>query len=188
MEMARAIEHQQIRGLKRIEYDELVKLGVFGDERVELMFGSVVQMSPIDPAHCEAVAVLDEVLQRALWGRAKIRCQASFAATDDSEPEPDIYVTPLGSYWKDHPSRAYAVIEVARSSLAYDRNEKAFLYGISEVDEYWIVDHVHGLVEVRRDRRDGRWHSVQTFRRGETITLVAFPEVAIAASDVLPPE
>jgi Uma2 family endonuclease len=187
-EMARAVEHQRIRGLKRIEYDELVKLGVFGDERLELMFGSVVQMSPIDPAHCEAVAILHETLLRALASRARIRCQSSFAATDDSEPEPDILVTPPRSYWTEHPARAYLVIEVARSSLAYDRNEKAFLYGVSEVDEYWIVDHVHGLVEVRRDRREGRWCSLQTFRRGDSIALLAFPDVSIAVSEILPPE
>jgi len=53
MVMARAIEHQQVRGLKRKEYDELVKLGVFGRERVELVFGTVVKMSPIDPARRE---------------------------------------------------------------------------------------------------------------------------------------
>ncbi len=188
MVMARAIEHQRVRGLKRAEYDELVKLGVFGDERVELVFGTVVQMSPTDPAHNEAVRTLDERLQRALAGRARVSCQTSFAAADDSEPEPDIYVTELGSYWKDHPSRAFVVIEVSRSSLDYDRNEKVLLYGISEVDEYWIVDQVNGLVEVRRDRRDGRWHSVQTFRRGEAIALLAFPDVCIAVSDVLPPE
>ena len=188
MVMARAIEHQQIRGIKRSEYDALVRLGVFGRERVELMFGTVVQMSPIDPAHCEAVAVLDELLQRALAGRARVRCQASFAATEDSEPEPDIYVTPIGNYWKEHPSRAHLVIEVSRSSLAYDRNEKVFLYGISEVDEYWIVDQVNDLLEVRRDRREGRWSSVQTFRRGESVALLAFPDVSIAVSDLLPPE
>ncbi len=188
MVMARAIEHQPVRGLKRSEYDRLVALGVFGDERVELVFGTVVAMSPIDPAHTEAVATLDEWLQRALAGRARIRCQSSFAATDDSEPEPDIYVTPLGTYWREHPSRAYLVIEVARSSLAYDRNEKALLYGISEVDEYWIVDQLNGLVEVRRDRRDGTWRSVQTYRRGDTISVLAFPDVSIAVADVLAPE
>lgn len=188
MMSARAIEHQPVRGLKRTEYDRLVELGVFGDERVELVFGEVVALSPIDPAHTEAVCVLDEQLQRALAGRARVYCQGAFAATDDSEPEPDIYVTPLGSYWKEHPSRAFLVIEVARSSLPYDRHEKAMLYASSEVDEYWIVDQVNAAVEVRRDRRAGEWQTVETFQRGDAISLVAFPDVSIAVADLLPPE
>ena len=141
------IEHQPIRRMKRAEYDLLVKQGVFGNERVELIFGQVVAMSPIDPAHREAVAAIHEKLLFALTGRARVYSHAPLAATDDSEPETDTYVTPLGDYWDDHPSRAYLVVEVARSSLEYDRGEKAFLYGISQVDEYWIVDQVHGLVE-----------------------------------------
>ncbi len=184
----RAIEHQPIRGLKRVEYEQLVKLGVFGDERVELVFGAVVQMSPIDPAHDEAVSNLMEVLVLALAGRARVRCQSPFAASDDSEPQPDIYVTALGDYWHEHPSRAFIAIEVAQSSLAYDRSEKALLYGMSEIDEYWVVDQVHGFVAVHRDRRDGRWQSLQTFQRGETISLVAFPDVTIRCDAVLPPE
>ena len=88
-------------------------------------------MSPIDPAHREAVAAIYERLLFALAGRARVYSQAPLAATDDSEPEPDTYVTPPGEYWDDHPSRAYLVVEVAHSSLAYDRAEKAFVYGIS---------------------------------------------------------
>lgn len=190
MEMSQAppIEHQPIRRMKRAEYDLLVKEGVFGDERVELIFGQVVAMSPIDPAHNESVDRINERLVLALAGRARVRPQSSFAATDDSEPEPDIYVTPLGEYWREHPSHAYLVIEVARSSLAYDRGEKSFLYGISQVDEYWIVDHVNGVVEVRRDRHEGTWRTITTHRRGETISPLAFPDVVIAVADILPPE
>lgn len=182
------IEHQPIRRMKRAEYDLLVKQGVFGNERVELIFGQVVAMSPIDPAHREAVAAIHEKLLFALTGRARVYSHAPLAATDDSEPETDTYVTPLGDYWDDHPSRAYLVVEVARSSLEYDRGEKAFLYGISQVDEYWIVDQVHGLVEVRRDRQDGTWRTITTHRRGESISPLAFPDVAIAVADILPPE
>lgn len=182
------IEHQPIRRMKRSEYDLLVREGVFDNERVELVFGQVVAMSPIDPAHVESTRRIHERLLLALVGRATVTCQAPFAATDDSEPEPDVYVTPLGDYWHEHPSRAYLVIEVAKSSLAYDRGEKAFLYGISQVDEYWIVDHVHGVVEVRRDQLEGTWRTITTHGRGATISPLAFPEVAIAVSDILPPE
>jgi len=181
------ITNQPLRRLTRVEYDKLVEQGAFNDERVELMFGLVVQMSPIDPSHTESTARLHRFLTLALSDRATLRCQAPIAATDDSEPEPDIYVAPIGDYWLAHPSRALLVIEVARSSLAYDRSEKSFLYGISEVDEYWIVDLAHGLVEVRRDRDGGTWRSITTFRRGDKISILALPDVMIDVSEFLPP-
>ena len=181
------IRNQQVRRYTRAEYDDLVAKGMFVDERVELLFGVVVEMSPIDPSHAESTDRIHERLLLALLGRARVKCQAPIAATDDSEPEPDVYVTPLGDYWHAHPSRAHLVIEVANSSLAYDCTEKALLYGIAQVDEYWIVDLVHELVEVRRDRDAGVWRTVATYRRGDTIQMLAFPDVTIAVSDILPP-
>lgn len=181
------IRNQALRRYTRAEYDGLVAKGAFVGERVELIFGLVVEMSPIDQKHVESTALVHEQMLFALRGRARVYCQAPIAATEDSEPEPDIYVTPLGSYWHEHPSRAHLVIEIASSSLAYDRSEKALLYGISEVDEYWIVDLVHGLVEVRRDRDAGVWRTITTYCRGDTIQMLAFPDVSIAVTEILPP-
>ncbi len=176
-----------VRPLKRVEYDKLAAEGFFKDERVELVFGVVVAMTPIDPAHGESVDRLDDMLRRQLAGRARVRCQGAFAATEDSEPQPDIYVFPNGDYWDAQPDRAYLVIEVARSSLDYDRDTKSLLYGVSQVDEYWIVNHAEDVIEVYRDRHDGRWRTMTTHRRGETIAMVGFPDVQIAVTDVLPP-
>jgi Uma2 family endonuclease len=176
-----------LRRLKRVEYEKLATEGCFDRERVELVFGMVVAMPPIDPAHGESVDRLDAMLRRQLTDRARVRCQGAFAATEDSEPQPDLYVFPIGDYWSVQPDRAYLVIEVARSSLDYDRETKSALYGVSQVDEYWIVNHVEGVVEVYRDRRDGRWRTMTTHDRGETIALVAFPDVKIPVAEILPP-
>lgn len=182
-----AITNQPLRPLKRVEYDQLVAAGVFGQERVELVFGMVIAMSPTDPGHVQSTARLTKLLMLALGDRAQVICQAPIAATDDSEPEPDIYVTPVGDYWRAHPSHAHLVVEVANSSLAYDRAEKALLYGIADVEEYWIVDLVHGLVEVRRGRDQGTWSSITTYGRGDHIAVLAFPDVTIEVSAILPP-
>lgn len=177
-----------IRGLGRREYDEMVRLGAFDDERVELLYGAVVTMSPTDPSHDESIGSLDERLKAQLVGRARVRVQSSFAASDDSEPVPDIVVVPPTRYWVDHPSRAYLIIEVARTSLRKDRGVKARLYGSVAVDEYWIVDVEGGAVHVLRDPDgEGGWRSHRTARRGEALTLVAFPDVQIAVADILPP-
>lgn len=178
---------QPIRPLKRVEYDELVKLGFFQDEKVELIFGMVVAMSPIDPAHCESVRRIDRLLMKALEGRARVFSQSPLAATEDSEPEPDVLVVPPRDYWLEHPSTAHLIVEVARSSLRHDRVVKAELYGLSDVREYWIVNHVHGVVEVYRDRADGYWKSRQTYGRGESLSPLAFPDVLISVDEILPP-
>jgi Uma2 family endonuclease len=178
---------QPIRPLKRVEYDELVKLGFFVNEKVELIYGMVVAMSPIDPAHTESVRRIDEFLMKALAGRARVFSQSPLAATDDSEPEPDVLVVPLRDYWLENPETAHLIVEVARSSLRHDRVVKAELYGLSDVREYWIVNHVHGVVEVYRDRADGFWRSIQTYGRGQSISPIAFPDVSIPVDEIMPP-
>lgn len=176
-----------IRPLKRVEYDKLVDEGFFQNERVELVFGMVVTMTPPSPQHAESVARVDDLLRDQLARRARVSCQNPFAATDDSEPQPDVFVFPNGDYWNAHPGRAYLVVEVSRSSLEYDRSAKHLLYGLSQVDEYWIVNHPDGVVEVYRDPHEGKWRSMTTHARGETVTMLAFADVQIAVADILPP-
>jgi len=181
------VDGEPIRPMRRSEYELLAAQGCFEDERVELLFGMVVKMSPIDPAHSESVVQVADLLRDPLRGRARVRLHSPFAASEWSEPEPDVFVVPNGEYWTAHPDRAYLVVEVARTSLQRDRGPKAMLYATSNVEEYWIVDHENGVVEVFRDPRGGTWLSRSTYERGETITPLRFPDVTIAVSDILPP-
>jgi len=181
------IAGEPIRPMRRSEYEMLVAQGCFDDERVELLFGMVVKMSPIDPAHSESVDRVADLLRAALGGRARVKLQSPFAADEWSEPEPDVFVIPVGEYWTAHPDQAFLVVEVARSSLRRDHGPKALLYATSNVDEYWIVDHVHGVVEVFRDPHDAEWRTRTTHTRDDTISPQRFPDVTIAVADVLPP-
>jgi Uma2 family endonuclease len=176
-----------MRPLKRVEYDRLAELGCFEDEKVELLFGMVIPMSPIDPAHEESKHVVGKLLERLLGGRALVRWNNSFAASDVSEPEPDVMVVPDYDRWHEHPSKAFLVVEVARSSLRRDKGPKALLYGLAEVDEYWIVNHVDDVIEVYRDRHAGDWRQKMTYVRGQSIAMAAFPDVEIEVSAILPP-
>src|SRR5262245_3626368 len=110
-----------IRPLRRVEYDKLVELGVFQGEHIELLEGRLVHMSPIGPPHSSTLDKLAALCFRQLGDRARIRIQSAFAALDTSEPEPDLAIVPLGSYETEHPRSAELIIEVAESSLAYDR-------------------------------------------------------------------
>ncbi len=120
-----------IRPLRREEYDQLVALGAFQDERVELLDGALYAMSPIGIPHDFAVQELNELLVLALPGRAKVRPQMSFAASELSEPEPDLMVTPLVRWDTEQANQAHLIIEVAESSLAHDRGRKLRLYASS---------------------------------------------------------
>lgn len=185
--LARAISRTQ-RPLTRIEFDQLVEAGVFENERVELVRGEVVEMSPIGPDHCDVVEVLTEVLVPALKGRARTRVQSAFAASDDSEPQPDLLIVdgriPRGQH--RHPDAALLAIEVAESSLKYDRTVKAKLYAEAGIKEYWVFDVSRGAVEVFSCLRDGAYQEIQHYSRHETIHLSDFPDVAVVLSDVFP--
>jgi Uma2 family endonuclease len=178
---------EHFRPLKRAEYNALGAQGFFADERVELLFGVVYEMTPIDPAHQESSYLVRRQIERVVGDRAVVREQNPFAASEISEPQPDVMVVPATSYWTEHPSHAHLIVEVARSSLPRDRGLKVRLYGLARVDEYWIVNHVEQVVEVYRDAREGTWQSRVIYQRGDRIAMLAFPDVSIAVSDVLPP-
>ena len=174
-----------IRPLRRVEYDQLVALGAFQDERIELLDGALVAMSPIGAPHSATVQRLNRLLILALEGRAAVRCQSPFAALEFSEPEPDFSVLPLGDYDLDHPSEAHLLIEVAESSLAVDRGKKLRLYASCAVPEYWVVNLPERCVEVYTRPTTGAYGSVERYERGQSIRLLAFPDVAFAVSDIL---
>ena len=182
--VAHAIAHAEPRRLTRKEYDRLAELGFFVGERVELVRGIVVRMSPIGPGHADPIDRLTEWLVPALVGRARVRIQQPLVAFDESEPEPDVAVVPIGPYAKAHPHRAHLLIEVAESSLAYDRETKAPLYAASEVSEYWIVDVTARAVEVYTAPVEGRYTSFVRLGLADVLRSLAFPEIAFPVSDL----
>ena len=174
---------EQIRPLRRVEYDQLVALGTFEGERIELINGALRQMSPIGPPHTSTVDLLNELLVLAFAGRARVRVQGSFAASELSEPEPDFCVLPLRDYHAAHPSEAYLIIEVADSSLRYDRGEKAQLYSACGVPEYWVVNLLERVVEVHREPTPGGYRQVTSVPKGSRLRLLAFPDVELTVDD-----
>ena len=177
----------EFRPLRRVEYEQLTALGAFGEERIELLDGVLVPMSPIGPRHSSAVDLLTLLLVRALGDRARIRVQNPFGASDVSEPQPDVLVAPLRSYSDAHPTEALLVIEVAESSLARDRGQKLRICAERNIPEYWIADVVSRRIEVHRDPEPahGAYRSARFFEPAEEIALAAFPDVSVRVADVL---
>jgi Uma2 family endonuclease len=181
----REISPEVPRPVRRVEYERLVESGFFEGERVELLDGVIVAMSPHGPDHDAALGRVAEILMRVLAGRATVRIQSGFAASDGSEPEPDVAVVPPGDYDAHHPSAAWLIIEVAQSSLPKDMGPKARLYAQAGVEEYWVVDLIDGAIAVHAEPRAGFYAHVKRVRRGEDIALRHFSDVHVAVSTVV---
>lgn len=183
---ASLIAPERPRPLRRSEYDQLVSLGVFGDERVELLHGTLIAMSPQGTLHAAVIARLNRILARQLGDDVTLRVQSPFAASEDSEPEPDFAVVPPGDHLEDHPSRAMLIIEVAESSRRKDREVKAGIYAAAGVMEYGLVDLIDWKVEVWSAPVSGRYTRHVTASPGDILTPVAFPDLPVRVSDILP--
>lgn len=160
---------ERIRPLRRCEYEQLVELGAFEDERVELLRGQLVEMSPQGEAHATISARLHALFVRALDDSYEVRGHSPFAATDDSEPEPDVSVSRSKRRRAYHPSKALLLIEVAESSLRKDRQIKASIYAEAAAPEYWVVDTRARCVHVYSHPRGGRFTVVRRVGRDEVL-------------------
>lgn len=163
----------------------MVEGGLFVDERVELLYGAIVRMTPIGAPHDAALQRLNRRLVLAIRERAWVRIQSSFAASDGSEPEPDVAVVPPGDYDDAHPTEAWLIVEVADTSLELDRTVKARLYAECGVPEYWVVHLVDGLVEVHTEPVRGAYARVTPYRKGSAIGRQRMPDIEVAVDEVL---
>lgn len=175
---------ESVRPLKRAEFERLVALGVFEDEKVELLHGFLVRMSPQGEEHSKSITRLSKILGRALGDRADVASHSPFAASDDSEPEPDLAVVPPVDSAPGHPTTAFLLVEASASSLVRDRQVKAPLYAASAVTEYWILDLDARSVEVFRDPTPTGYRSIQRVGPAGTISLAAFPDVTVAVGAI----
>ena len=185
--VAATLAEAGVRPLRRVEYEHLAELGVFGDEKIELLRGTLVRMSPQGPYHANVVARLTNVLVSMVYPRFEVRPQLPFSADDTSMPEPDIMlVEATGSLTSPHPSYTLLVIEVSVSSLRLDRGLKAEIYSQAGVPEYWIVDILHRKIVVHRDPQNDGYGSVQTLVDDDVLTALHVP-VRVRVGDFLPP-
>lgn len=178
------------RRLKRAEYDHLVALGAFDGERIELLFGELVPMSPQGRPHRWLVQTLQERLQASLPRRVAVQTQAPVMAKGDSEPEPDVAVFDRTEHRPDClPSTIYLVIEVADSSRARDLKVKRRLYAESEYPEYWVFDLVERQLHIHRDPRDDDYREVLVLapEAGVTVSPTHFPELVLEVAPLFPP-
>ena len=174
------------------EYHRMVEAGVFEDARLELLDGELIEtMAPTHPPHTHTTSTITEALIQRLAPRAMVRCQMPVTLPNDSEPEPDVTVARRlpGGYYGRHPNirDVFLLVEVADSTLSLNRRVKIPIYARAGVREVWLVNLVDDEVTVYREPTGAWYASIQTFKRGDEISMIAFPGERFAVDDILPP-
>jgi len=180
---------QQPRRWTREEYDRMVEAGIIGPEdRVELIEGEILTMSPQKSPHATGVQLAGDVLQEVFGQGFVVRRQLPLALAADSEPEPDVAVVEGAprDYRDAHPSTAILIVEVAEASLVYDRTVKKHLYAAAGIPEYWIVNLPDRVLEVYREPLGSDYRSRLVLRPDDAVSPRVRPEARILAADLLP--
>jgi len=181
---AHDLRPEKVRPLSRREYYALAETGAFEGQRVELLYGQIVAMSPIGTRHARMTVWLNRYLCTHLSEAYAVHPALPFIVDDYSEPEPDMMVVRADPAYLDHPTAALLIIELADSSLRKDRTIKARLYAESGVPEYWIVN-LSEEGEVSIDVHTGPsargYAHRNTLRTGDTLRPTLVPlEIAVA--------
>lgn len=175
------------------QYHAMIERGDFEpreEHHVELIYGEITPMSPTREPHACAVDFLAEwSFDQAPRDAVRVRVQGPFGIPAlDSEPEPDLFWARRADYSTRHPRPAeiLLVIEVSDSSLARDRGLKARLYAEAGIADYWLANIPDRCAEVRRDPRGSEYRSVQVYRKGQQVRLLAAPGAALDVDRLFP--
>lgn len=174
----------RVRPLRRVEYDMLVDHGMLTEQdRIELLDGELVAMSPQNEPHARIVEALTERLVPALAGTARVRVQLPFAAGEHSEPEPDIAIVPADEPRERHPERALLIIEVADATVRLDLVRKARIYAAAGIPTYWVIDIGDEVVHVHADPSQAGYGTVTQHGPDEPLDAVGVTFTLRALTD-----
>ena len=171
-------------------YYRMAEAGILGaDDRVELIGGEIIDMAPIGQNHAGTVNRLNETLSRGFAGRAIVSVQNPIRLDDHSEPQPDFAVLRRRADFyttgeRPRPADVLLLIEVADTSLRFDRVVKLPLYARAGIAEVWIADLRQRVVDVHRAPRDGQYTDVTTIQAGGVLIPALAPEVRITFEQV----
>lgn len=172
------------------DYLCLAESGILQEsERIELIRGEIVTMSPIEVPHASTLNRLVWLLTSALGKQVIVSIQNPVQLSEESMPQPDVAVLRLRDhFYSEHhpkPEDTLLIIEVADTSLRYDRRIKAPLYSAAGIADYWIINLQARQIEVYRDPRPNGYRTVTYYALGETLPPLAFPDVVLKVDEVL---
>jgi Uma2 family endonuclease len=187
---ARTFAAPTVHRFTRDEYYRMAEAGLFRNERVELLDGNIMTMSPQNTPHASTVYRLVRTLERLIGTTVCIRGQLPITLNDYSEPEPDVAICAPDpdDYGRAHPQpgQILLLIEVADASLVYDRTQKAAAYATSGIPELWIVNLLDRRIEILTGP-DPPVHHYRQQRYAYSGDFLSLPGgYSIAVADVLP--
>jgi Uma2 family endonuclease len=176
----------------RFSRDAYYRLGEIGvltrNDRVELIDGEIIEMSPIDSRHSACVTRLNRAITPHV-GDAIIRFENPLALPDEYDPQPDIVVVRASDddYEEEHPRSedALLVVEVANSSLRYDRHVKAQRYAEAGIPEYWLVDLRRNQIDIHTDPVAGGYREVHPYGPGDSWSSPALGGARVSVDAIL---
>jgi Uma2 family endonuclease len=174
------------------EYERMIEAAVFHeDEHIELIEGEIVRMAPIGFDHGMAVARLTRLLVRLVGDNAVVWVQSAIQLAPNSRPEPNLALLKWRNDYgaKRPPTGAdvLLIVEVADTSLKYDRRVKGRLYAEAGVPEYWILNLAGGMLEIHTDPVEGAYKSARQAKRNEMLSLPGMPEGVVEVSEIMGP-
>jgi len=174
------------------EYYKMAEAGVLGqDERVELIEGEIIVMSPQGPRHASSSSLATKWFVLHCSDRCTVRIQLPIHLDNSSEPEPDVVLAVLDEddYGDHHPApkEILMVMEVSDSTLEFDRVRKSRTYAKAGIGQYCLLNvQSRELEDYRHPSEDG-YRSKQTYSVDESFKLAAFPSISVNVADLLPP-
>ena len=174
------------------EYYKMAEIGVLSERvRTELINGEVIEVSSMGVAHAAAITRANELFSATFPKRAEVRVQLPLRLSLHSEPEPDLcLVKPRPDYYGTRhpvPADVLLVLEISDFSLRYDREVKLPIYAAAGVVEVWIEDLPNRTLHVFREPQGSGYKTALQFRSDESVSPLAFPEVAFAVSALIGP-
>ena len=169
------------------KWHELVESGVLAEQKVELLEGTIVEMSPEGIEHSATNENVVIYLRNVLSGIAHVK-ESHPVTLDNSEPEPDIAVVrlPIKTYMTRHPiaKDIYWLIEVSKKTLKKDLEQKSLTYARNGIPEYWVIDLVNKKVIVHTQPNDNKYLQIVEYKSG-TIKPQAFQNIDIPLDRLL---
>jgi hypothetical protein len=166
------------------EYYRMAQTGLLKpDSQVELLDGQIIDMTPIGPFHGGVINRLTRIFAGASTNRWLVTVQNPVRLNPYSEPQPDLMLLRPAEddYTSRHPSPAdvFLLVEVADTSLAYDRSEKLPAYAGAGIPEVWIIDLQDQTIEVYREPQSTRYNSMLVLHPGDEAHPLAFPDFSV---------
>jgi Uma2 family endonuclease len=173
-----------------VEYYRMAEAGVLSpDDRVELIEGEIVKMSPIGSRHAACVRRLDALLNRETSNLTQVSVQNPVRLNDFSEPEPDIaLLKPRDDFYADShpiPADVLLIIEVADTSVEYDRSIKVPLYARAGIPQVLIVNMPSEVIESYAEPVNGAYQKFMRAQRGEPVEIILLPNLSLSVDVVL---